>query len=202
MKKVTNYLENIIKKLNIPYVDVAVAKGYDTVYRHVINGDKSEKLLMFSMSKPITAVATLLAVQKGIISFSDPVSKYLPFVSNAFLLENGVKVKPKTKITVYSLITMTSGLDYVLETPEVENAFIRNDLTDTVTALKLKLLSPLACEPNTKFLYSLSHDLLGAVIEVASNKRFADFVKDELFIPLDMKNSTFSYVESGLLFTS
>lgn len=202
MDNINGYLENLIKEYDLPYLDVLATKNGKTIYRKTLSFDGSatgnEKVLVYSCSKPITVVAGMRLVERGIISLNDPVSKFLPFVKNAFTIQNGKKTPVKNEMTVSNLFTMTSGLDYVLETEEVLNAFKLNPDLDTISALELKFNSPLKYEPNTVYNYSLSHDLLGAVIEVATKKRFADFVNDEIFKPLGMINSTFKHVGEGL----
>ncbi len=202
MERITNYLQNLIKTKNLPYLEVLATKDGKTVYSNRFFKDKTYEhnglCFMFSMSKPITIVAGLKLVEQGLIKFSDKVYKFLPFVKECYYIENGKKINAGEDLTVFNLFTMTSGLDYNLETPEIVEAFNKNPDIDTISALKIKLSNPLQFKPGARYNYSLSHDLLGAVIESVSKKRFADFVKDEIFAPLGMNNSTFNYVESGV----
>lgn len=202
MDNVKKYLKEVVfGKKHVPYIDILVTKDGETVYRTFDSLDGSangnEFLFMYSMTKPITAVATMILVERGVIKLDDELSKYIPAAKNAFLIKDGVKVKPKKAITIKQLLTMSSGLDYNFETDEINSLFNNDEMTDTLTALSAKFLTPLADEPDTRFIYSLSYDMLGGVIEVASGMRFADFVEKEIFIPLEMNNSTLKYVASG-----
>ena len=60
---------------------------------------------------------------------------------------------------------------------------------DTVTVAKYLAQEPLSFEPGTRWLYSLSHDVLAAVVEVIAGKKFRDYVKENIFDPLDMQES-------------
>ena len=87
---------------------------------------------------------------------------------------------------------MTSGLTYNTNTPAFEKARQLTDgKMDTVTVIKCLAQDPLSFEPGEKWVYSLSHDVLGAVVEVISGKKFRDYVKENIFLPLDMQESCF-----------
>ena len=201
-ENIKSYVDGeIIKKRKIPYFDISVTKGGKSIFRYYNNANGNatgkEKLFMYSASKVVTAVATMMLVERGVISLEDKVSKYIPDFNEAFLLKNGVKVKPKNAITIKHLLTMTAGLDYNFETKEIENAFIKNPNLNTVDAIKILIKSPLNFEPGEKFRYSLCHDVLGGVIEVASSLKFSDFIEQNIFKPLKMNNTTFKFDNEG-----
>ena len=195
-EKIIDYVDNvIIKEKGIPYFDISVTKGGKEVFRHFNNlsGNSlgNEKLYMYSCSKVITATATMMLVERGVLSLDDEVSKYLPCFNNAYLLNSGEKVKPKKAITIKHLLTMSAGLDYYFEKEDIENAFIKNPNSTTLDIMQEIVKAPLNFEPGEKFCYSLCHDVLGAVIEVASGLKFSDFICENIFKPLGMTNSTF-----------
>ena len=200
---IKDYIDNIvIKEKKIPYFDVLVTKGGKEVFRYFNNATNTatgkEKLYMYSCSKVITAVSTMLLVERGIISLEDEVSKYLPCFNDVFLIENGVKVKPQKAITIKHLLTMSAGHDYLFEEkPAVMEEFEKNPNATVIDIVKQLVKYPLNFEPGTKFKYSLCHDVLGAVIEVASGVKFSDFVEQNIFSPLEMKNSTFKFDDNG-----
>lgn len=199
MNVINDYIDNyLIKEKGIPYLDVLVKNGHDTIYRHYQNKNGNatgkELLYMYSCSKVVTAVATMACVERGIISLDDKVSKYLPEFENSYRLVNGQKIKTKP-VTIKHLITMSSGLDYNFNSPFVKQKFIQNPFATAREIANEIIKMPLHFEPGDKFMYGLSHDVLGGVIESATNSRFSDFVADEIFKPLNMKHSTFKFLE-------
>ncbi len=196
MDIIKNYIDElVIKQKNIPYFDILVTYDNKTVYRYFNNANNNatgkEKLYMYSCSKVITAVATMMLVENGSISLYDNVSKYLPCFNDVYLLKDGKKVKPKTPITVKHLLTMSAGLDYNFETEYIEKQFDKNPLSSTIDIINEIIKSPLNFEPGEKFRYSLCHDVLGGLIESVTGLKFSDFVEENIFKPLGIKNSTF-----------
>ena len=142
---------------------------------------------MYSMTKALTVTAALILLQRGQLRLDAPVSDYIP--------EFGAwRVCPSVK----NLFTMTSGLTYFGgdETP-AEHEFFREWKADidrgapwgTVKFAQILAALPPAFEPGTRFQYGLSHDVLGAVIEVISGNTLEQFCRRELFDPLGMDDS-------------
>jgi len=165
----------------------------DTIYR------------VYSMSKPITCTAALMLLERGAYRLNDPLSEYLPeFKELSFFRtapDGGLEtVKAARPLLVHDLFTMTSGLPYPepgTETgrryqarfAEIEKArrpFSIRDLCRELAGI------PLAFEPGTHWMYGFSHDVLGALVEVLSGRRFGAFLQDEVFTPLGMKDASFT----------
>lgn len=197
-ENLTNYIDNfIIKEKGIPYIDVLVKKEHDTIYRHYQNqsgtASGKEKLFMYSCSKVITAVATMILVERGIISLDDKVSKYIPEFENSYLIINGNKVKSQP-VTIRHLITMSSGLDYNFNSTFIKKKFLDNPFSTAGEIAGEIIKSPLNFQPGEKFMYGLSHDVLGGLIEKVTKSRYSDFVNETIFKPLGMNHSTFRCV--------
>lgn len=188
-------IDGIRKATGVPYLDVVCFDGYKEVFRHV-SGDGAtgkERLMMYSCTKPMTVVGAMRLVERGVLGLDDEVEKYLPEAKNAYVLdENGKKTPPKQKMTIRNLLSMSAGLDYNVKAEPVlqvvktlgEGATLR----DCIPAF---FQSPLCCEPNTKFVYSMCHDVLAAVIEVVSGKKFSAYMDEEILQPLGMQKSYF-----------
>ena len=98
----------------------------------------------------------------------------------------------KNQMTIRHLLSMQSGLNYDLDAPSIIR--IKKDTNNEATTrqvIKALAEEPLDFEPGTRFQYSLSHDVLGAVIEVVSGKRLGEYFNDHIFEPLGMKNTGF-----------
>ncbi len=158
---------------------------------------------LFSMTKPITAAAAMLLMERGMLDLYDPVSNYLPGFRNQKVLNPDGSTSPVIRnMQIRDLLNMTSGLSYPDEGSAVGKMVITlfdemmaaqdagQEFSTVLLANRLGQL-PLCYQPGSKWQYSSSADVLGAVIEVVSGKRFSDFLKEEFFIPLEMYDTDF-----------
>ncbi len=135
------------------------------------------KFRLGSLTKQFTATLVLLLQQDGKLKIEDPVSKYLPDV-------------PKTweKITLANLLGHTSGIPSFTDMKEFGTWRMNPHTTDEELALFKD--KPLEFEPGSKFAYSNSNfEVLGAVIEKTSGKKYGDMLRERIFEPLGMKDS-------------
>ena len=180
---------------------------FDTGYADIERGyDMSHNTIFrcFSMTKPITSVAVLILMERGIIDLYSPVSEYLPeFAAANMKVMDGEEVVPaKREILVRDLMDMTAGTVY----PDLGDEAGRKMalLYDTISGeqdmgvkpgtmdfIRRIALQPLAFEPGTHWRYGTEADILGAVVEAASSMRFGDFLQKEIFDPLGMKDTAF-----------
>lgn len=162
---------------------------------------------MFSMSKPVTAAAVMMLVERGQIDLLDPVEKYLPGFAKPVYITSAGLTQSAVSVTLKDLMGMTSGVVYggaqgYAEIrmqrlwDEVRQAQLRGSEVATVDFANRMGRVPLAFAPNTRWQYGASADVMGAVVEVASGKKFGDFLREEIFEPLGMKDTGF-YVPEG-----
>lgn len=176
------------------YADIAAPKTMD----------RDTIVHLYSQSKPITAAATMLLMQDGLIDLNEPVSSFIPsFSKQTYILDGEVKKLPSDKpVRINDLLNMTSGLVYPGITTEAESsttvlfleATRRLDTDDQMTTLEFaeKIGKfPLQFIPGSSFQYGTSADVLGAVIEKVSGQKFGEFLKERLFDPLEMKDTGF-----------
>ena len=103
----------------------------------------------------------------------------------------------KNVMRVGHLFEMTSGLDYDLSTPEIKA--LREKTGDQFTTRELAAAiakKPLRFEPGTHWMYGLSHDVLGALIEAVSGMTLGEYCRRAIFDPLGMKETWFHAPES------
>jgi CubicO group peptidase (beta-lactamase class C family) len=167
----------------------------DTVYR------------IYSMSKPITAVALLTLYEQGKYQLDDPVHKFIPEWENLGVWIGGaypnfVTRRPDRPMSVRDLLSHQSGLTYGFHNNNSVDAAYRqlsivNDAalglsTGTLAESARKLADvPLLFSPGTRWNYSISTDMCGYLVEVLSGKRFDDYLRDAVFEPLGMKETAF-----------
>lgn len=148
---------------------------------------------IFSMTKPITTVAILQLMERGKLRLSDPVAKYIPAFARMRVQTGGSGASatftdPVRPITIEDLLTHTSGLSYshtlLGRSPTLEyfadSAFI----------------VPLLFQPGAAFTYSIAHDVLGRVVEVASGKSLDRYFEEEILVPLGMRETSFHVLPS------
>lgn len=149
----------------------------------------------YSMTKIFTVVSALILYEKGLLDLDAEVSRYLPEYAESTVFDNGKIRKAERKMTVRHLFTMTSGLTYLTDefcgkTAEFERRFKKGDL-DTVGFARELVTVPLAFEPGEQFRYGLSHDVLGAIIEIISKQTLDVFFDENIFKPLGMCDTYF-----------
>ncbi len=164
---------------------------------------------IYSMSKPITSVVAMMLVEDGRLKLDDPVSLYLPEFAK---MQVGVEkadaagkpalelVPARRPITVQDLLRHTSGLTYgffgpglVKQAYNEANLFAGNPDLKEYSQRLAKL--PLMYQPGSTWDYSVSTDVLGRVVEVASGKSLFQFEKERILEPLGMGDTTFYVTE-------
>ena len=145
-------------------------------------------LNLYSCSKVATVTAALQLYEQGKFRLDDPLCAFIPEYKEMYIAGENGPVKAKNLITLRHLFTMTSGLTYNRDTQAFRKARELTDgKMDTLTVIRCLASDPLAFEPGERWNYSLSHDVLAAVVEVVSGKRFSQYVQESIFAPLDMK---------------
>ena len=152
---------------------------------------------IYSMTKPVVSVAAMILVEEGKLAVDDPVSKYIPEFANLQIInpETGAVSAARNTMTVRNLLTHESGLIQAIFSPDSElgKMYVRDlggDMTAREFAAKIGAL-PVYFEPGTSWHYGHSTDVLGAVVEVASGKTLDAFLKERIFDPLDMEETSF-----------
>ena len=194
--------------IGIPGFDLVVYKDGECVLRHMngysdlenkvkVKGD--ERYNIYSCSKIITVTAALQLWEKGLFSLEDKLSDYMPeFTEMTVDTGNGI-VKAENPILIKQLFEMTAGFSYYCQAPQIKLcAKETSGRCPTVELMKYLAKEPLISEPGEKWLYSLSHDVLAALVEILSGEKFEDYVKKNIFDVLRMSNSTFMLPENEI----
>ena len=215
----------------VPNLLVAFGRGQDDI-AHTVGGgtlsfrssqqvDLDSLYRIYSMSKPVTGMATMMLVDEGKIGLDQPVAEILPEFSNMQVmvdpegsLDNTVPAE--RPITIRQLLTHTAGLGYIIGVKgPLLAAYAQNGLVagrvsrmpipglpEVTPAPDLETWSerlaslPLVAQPGKKWIYSASIDLLGRVIEVASGQDFESFLQQRIFEPCGMGSTYFTVPQS------
>jgi len=162
-----------------------------------------------SMTKPVTSVAIMMLYEEGKLLLTDPVSKFIPAFKSSRVLEgadaSAAPVAARRAITVRDLLTHRSGVTYgFISGGPVGAGYRKNGVTDGLTSTTMTLEEginklagePLIAQPGTAFNYSLSTDVLGRIVEVASGQPLNVFLRERIFKPLKMVDTDFVVPEA------
>jgi CubicO group peptidase (beta-lactamase class C family) len=145
-----------------------------------------------SMTKPLTAAAFMMLADEGKVSLDDPVSKYIPHMSNLWVVaardaESMTLRRQARPITLRHLLSHTSGLPFL--TPVLTDDLASLPLDQQVLSFTM---NPLEFQPGEGYRYSNEGiDTAGRVIEIASGLAYDVFMQKRLFEPLGMRDTTF-----------
>ncbi len=156
-----------------------------------------------SMTKPITSVAVMMLWEEGKLALTDPIGRYIPALGRAQVarIEDGATTanlqteRPRRPITIQDLLRHTSGLSYGLfSNSPVDSLYLRANLfaAENLDAMMTRLGElPLRAHPGDRWIYSMSTDVLGRLVEVVSGMPFDEFLRIRLFTPLGMRDTDF-----------
>ncbi|MCY4411612.1 MAG: serine hydrolase, partial [Caldilineaceae bacterium] len=151
---------------------------------------------IYSMTKPITAVAALMLFEDGHFLLDDPLATYLPEFEDVQVCTGDLEnlVPPNRPITIKDTFMHTAGLSYGWgEDSPVENLYRqtfgnREPLSLEAFVTKLADL-PLLYHPGERWRYSYATDVLGRLVEVIAGKTLGEFFQQEIFKPLAMNDT-------------
>ena len=155
---------------------------------------------MFSMTKVVTAAATLKLFEQNILGPETPVAAILPeYAHMNVLMPDGALRPARTELTIHHLLTMTSGIPYPAAPAPIpqmyeEQLAALGDMRACSTREFVRAIArcPLCFDPGEAWLYGLSADVLGGVIVAATGMELGDFLKKTFFAPLGMADTGFS----------
>jgi CubicO group peptidase (beta-lactamase class C family) len=182
----------------------------EEIFFHSVSKDnkyqKDSLFRIYSMTKPITVVAFLILMERGLINLEDEVSKFIPSFKETQVLTGGTidnyTTEPcQTPLTVRHLLTHTGGISYAIFGNTLNDQLLRKNIGEDVKNwFKYTTLedlvdgiakSHLSFQPGTKFHYSLSIDVIGRIIEILSEMPLDEFFEKEIFEPLGMNDTSF-----------
>jgi CubicO group peptidase (beta-lactamase class C family) len=179
----------------------------DVEARHAVRPDTLYRI--YSMTKPITSVALMMLYEEGHFLLENAVSRWLPEFADLEVWAGGTADEPQTRpldspMTVHHLLTHTSGLTYGFQFAHpVDELYRRNDLGnfsaptyDLTEAMERLATMPLLFEPGTRWNYSMSTDVCGALVERMSGLTLDEFFRTRIFEPLGLTDTGFAAPES------
>ena len=158
---------------------------------------------IYSMSKPITAVAVMQLYEQGKFSLSDPLSKFVPELKDLKVQNaDGSLTDAKQPITMHHLLTHTAGFSYGFNPKDDVDQLYRQaklfESTDLTHFAERLAKLPLRYQPGERWHYSVASDVLGLVVERISGVTFDQYLAQNIFQPLGMTDTFFSVPEDKL----
>lgn len=158
---------------------------------------------LYSATKPITAAAALLLMERGQLDLCEEVCQFLPGFCGQKVAVGNELIAVKRNLRVKELLDMVSGLPYgdhngnpsmeavrtIFE--ELEAGADGGNTISTIEVANKIGQAPLSFHPGESWMYGSSADVLGAVVEVVSGMKFGEFLKKEFFVPLGMNDTGF-----------
>jgi len=208
---VEKVLRDATQQKKLPGIVAIVATGNTVVYQGAAGMcDTANNLPMTtdsifqiaSMTKPVTSVAVMQLVERGLVKLDAPVSAYFPELSKLRVLEGFDDAgRPnlraaKSAPTVRQLLSHTSGFGYEFFNPLLQRYAATGAVPSAAQGDDGFLKAPLLVDPGTRFEYGISTDWLGKLVEKVSGQTLEAYFREHIFQPLGM-HDTFFDVPAG-----
>jgi CubicO group peptidase (beta-lactamase class C family) len=164
---------------------------------------------IYSMTKPVTAVAAMQLYEEGAFALKDPVHRFIPSFEDLRVYRDGPASGPRTEpatqpMRIWHLLTHTAGLTYGFHYAHPVDAMYRAagfewvapEGRDLAECCDLWAGLPLLFEPGSEWNYSVASDVLGRVVEVVSGQPLDRFFQERIFGPLGMTDTGFWVTEA------
>ena len=227
LRRLDRVLEAYVDDSKLPGYQLLVARRGQVVHESVYGSMDLEEdralqsdtiYRIYSMSKVITGVATMVAYERGDFLLNDPISKYLPALGDLEVMEwnddgTTTTVPAEREITVLDLLRHSSGFSYhFIAKPPLGQMYADNSVTPGLRPLPVQTALgvdsqdqsltlegmverlgdlPLVMQPGDAWHYGINMDVLGRLIEVSSGQSFPDFLSEHVFGPLGMTDAAF-----------
>ena len=223
---VNSWMESYVNKGHFLGSSILVALENNIIHKHFCGFrdgantkpfDFNTLIRIYSMTKPITALALMILHDQKKLDINSPISEFIPAFSNpTALIENASSINQVRKVsppTLIQLLTHTSGLSYSFNDNLIGRAYGEaikarekstlsdDNLKDGKYKVNLEILCdelakfPLSFSPGTKWEYSMGIDVIGRVIEIVSGRPLDKFLKENIFEPAEMDHTSFYFKE-------
>ncbi|MDF1728084.1 MAG: serine hydrolase [Sulfitobacter sp.] len=211
LSRIVDWMQGYVDRAQFAGCATLIAQGGKEVFYHDcgqrdlardLPWQRDTAARIYSMTKPITSLALMQQVEKGLCHLDAPLSEFIPSFADMQALVPGAtsidQTEPCATPTLHHLLTHTSGLSYPFnpgllpEAMAAEDIIFRSDqgtlgeMCDRLAAL------PLAFAPGSRWEYSVSIDVLGRVVEVITGRPLEQLFVEDIFDPLGMSETRFS----------
>ena len=211
LQRITDWMEDYVDRRRFAGCATLIWRGGEEVFysgsglRNAEDGlpwDRDTVARIYSMTKPITSVALMMQLERGLFHLDAPVSEFLPEFADMQALIPGAEridqVEPCAVPTLHHLLTHTSGLSYPFN-PGILGAemdrlglVFRGDHGTLAEVTEQTAALPLAFQPGKRWEYSVGIDVIGRVIEVVTGRPLDQVFAEDIFAPLGMTDTAFT----------
>ena len=172
--------------------------------RSEISGDPMTDDTVFqiaSMTKPITGVACMQAVERGLLALDQPAGDVIPWLADVQVIdhfdESGPVLRaPQNPVTLRNLLTHTSGFTYEIWNSDVAAWIEHTGAPRTGSGKLASLRQPLSFEPGERWEYGIGIDWAGQLLEAVSGVSLESWMRSEIFEPLGMSDTAYQCNET------
>ena len=203
---VDEVLRQAAETTEVPGVVAVAANSDGVIYegafgkRDLANGTDMTADSVFwiaSMTKALTATAAMQLVEQGKLQLDEPISKVLPELAAPQVLEGfddkgQPKLRPaKRPITLRQLLTHTAGFTYDIWDADTAQYVKAANLPGIISCKNAALTTPLAFDPDDRWMYGINIDFAGKAVEAVSGQGLNVYLREHIFQPLGMKDTDF-----------
>jgi CubicO group peptidase (beta-lactamase class C family) len=184
-------LRGAVESQRVPMAVAMIADARGVVYQHASGAGSDAIFAIASMTKPVTSIAVMQLVEAGKVKLDEPAATYLPELGSVRVLDAGALRPPKSAVTVRQLLTHTAGFGYEFMNREILERVSRKELPGMMAGGDGFLKAPLLFDPGTRWMYGISTDWLGRLVERVSGRSLEAYFRERIFDPLGMPDSFF-----------
>lgn len=175
----------------------AIQHGVSDLEKHAKIGTDT-RFRIASMTKPITAVAAMILVERGLIDLDHPIAHYIPAFADTMVWQDGTRIAPNRPPTIHDLLTFTAGIGSPngsgrldLDNLWSDRLYELSNSAALEARVNIMATLPLYNQPGENWHYASSLTVMARIIEIASGQSFEDFLDQEIFDPLGMTRTGF-----------
>ncbi len=206
LKSVDTIFRQAVEAKEMPGIVAMAATDKDVVYegafgRRELGRDAPMTLdtvvWIASMTKAITATAAMQLVERGKLALERTASEVVPELGRAQVLEGfDAAGKPRLRaprrpITLRHLLTHTAGYAYEIWAPAIAQYQAATNTPGITTCTNAALTTPLLFDPGDRWEYGISMDWVGKMVEAVSGQKLDRYFQENIFRPLDIKDTSF-----------
>lgn len=214
LSRIDQWMESYVSARKFAGLSLMIARrGTEVFYRDkglrdVENNEPFQRdtvARIYSMTKPITSLAAMMLLERGLIHLDQPLSDFLPeFSAPSALVPGATRIDQVERCacpTLHQILTHTSGFSYSFNEGILPEAMEEQKLifgpTEKSLARTTERLAelPLAFQPGQRWEYSVGIDVIGRVIELVTGRSLAEVFAEEIFAPLGMSETSFDVPE-------
>ena len=201
--RIDNLLQEYIDKGLIPHALTFIAKDGQVIHNKTFGWrdvasqtplQKDDIFRMYSQTKAIATVALMTLFEQGKFQLDDPVSNYIPEMTDQVIAEGSTPSNPQTRkaaspVLIRHLMAHTSGISHLRPAPDSQPV----EYETLAAYVKDLVKQPLIYDPGTKWNYHPASDVCGYLVEYFSGKPLQEYLKEAIFTPLEIKDMAHYY---------